>query len=353
MSISGNITLKSGTVIEITDKSLVGNSLSGSMSVCSASSFDIGSFNAATLQIKIYDDEALDHEFDGAEIALTAVTGEGEEAVSESTGIYYVDGNKTQRRKNVVQLYTQDATTKFDIEIGETIKTTTYTPYSALVVACEAAGVSLENADLSEFPNYEITFTPSSASIQTYRDLVMWIAQLLCANAVINRDGKLEIRRAVYVAEGEAGSSIIADYENTGKDRTSIQFSDVRTFIKHFSAYVDNTPTEYDSGIDPSDTQARAGTFSFPKNPLVENLSTDTQTAINEESLEYLDTFAPRNIKAQMFFNPSIKLGDTIRFKGGTIDVRGSIIGVVTGISWKYHGLMTVTCAAPTAVKAG
>jgi hypothetical protein len=72
---------------------------------------------------------------------------------------------------------------------------------------------------------------------------------------------------------------------------------------------------------------------------------------INFPVIEYIDTFAPRNIKAQMFFNPSIKLGDTIRFSGGLVDVRRTIIGVVTSISWKYHGIMTINCSAPTATK--
>lgn len=351
MALSGTITLKGGEKIEVTDATLVGNSLSGTMSVCSPGSFDVGSFNSASIQLKIYDDEALEHEFDGAEIALTVVETKEEEMTTTPLGIYYVDGNKTKRHKNVVQLYAQDATSKFDVEIGETIKATSYTPYNAILAACEAAGVALSTTSLSEFPNNLIVFTPSSASVQTLRDLVMWAAQLVCANAVINRDGELEIRRVRYIAEGGAGSSIIADYESDGSDRVNIVFSDVRTYVKYLSSYSGNTPKEYTSNVNPSDAQARQGSLSLMKNPLVETLSTETQDEINEEILEYIDTFAPRTIKAQMFFNPSIKLGDTIRFSGGLIDVRRTIVGVVTSISWKYHGIMTINCSAPTAAK--
>lgn len=351
MTLTGTITLKDDTVIEITDASLVNNSLSGNMSTCSASSFDIGTFNAATLQVKIYDDGALEHEFDGAEIALSILSESEEGVVTTPIGIYFVDGSKTKRQKNIVQLHAQDATSKFDVEIGETIKATAYTPYNAILAACETAGVTLATTSFSEFPNNSIVFTPSSASVQTLRDLVMWCAQLLCANAVINRNGELEIRSARYLAEGGAGSSIIADYESDGSDRVNITFSDVRTYVKYLSAYSGNSPKEYDSGVDPSDTQARQGSLSLMKNPIIENLSAEAQDSVNEAFLEYIDTFAPRNVKAQMFLNPAIELGNTIRFSGGKVDVRRTIIGVVTGISWRYHGLMTVYCAAPTATK--
>ena len=352
MTLTGTITLKGGEIIEISDASLVNNSLSGTMSTCSASSFDIGTFNAATLQMKIYDDDALDHEFDGAEISLSILSESEEGIVTTPIGIYFVDGSKTKRQKNIVQLYAQDATSKFDVEIGETIKGASYTAHNAIQAACETAGVTLATTSFSEFPNNSVVFTPSSASVQTLRDLVMWCAQLLCTNAVINRNGELEIRRARYVAEGGAGSSIIADYESDGSDRVNITFSDVRTYIKYLSAYSGNTPKEYDSGVDPSDAQARQGSLSLLKNPIVENLSTEVQDAVNEAFLEYVDNFAPRNVKAQMFFKPTIELGNTIRFSGGKVDVRRTIIGVVTGISWRYHGLMTVYCSAPQAVKA-
>ena len=85
MTLSGTITLKGGEEIEVTDATLVGNSLSGTMSVCSPGSFDVGSFNAASIQLKIYDDEALEHEFDGAEIALSIVETKEEETINTKT----------------------------------------------------------------------------------------------------------------------------------------------------------------------------------------------------------------------------------------------------------------------------
>ena len=349
MAITGTITLKTGDIIEITDSNILVSSLKLTMSTCQGLTYDLGSFNAGMLNVGIFDDEALDHEFDGAKIELSAVEEKEEETVTTSLGIYLVDGSKTQRKKNVVKLTAQDYSTLFDIELSTEIKEGTYTPYALAARLCSDVGVRLLNEDFTDFPNNLIRFSPSSVSVQTARDAIMWIAQLICCNAIIDRQGQLVFRPARYL---ESGGDIVVDYESDGSDRVSTQFSDVRTYIKYLSAYVGNAPKEYVSDISPSDTQAREAGLTLPKNPLLETLSEDEQNTINEATLEYLDNFAPRAIKAQMFFNPSIKLGDTIRFSGGRIDVRRSIIGVVTYISPAYNGLMTVYCAAPQAVKA-
>lgn len=349
MTITGTITLKTGDIIEITDSNILASSLKLTMSTCQGLTYDLGSFNAGMLNVGIFDDEALDHEFDGAKIELSTVEEMEEETVTTSLGIYLVDGSKTQRKKNVVKLTAQDYSTLFDIELITDIKESTYTPYALAARLCSDVNIKLSNESFSEFPNNSVRFMPSSASVQTARDAIMWVAQLISCNAIIDRQGQLVFRPARYL---ESNGDIIVDYESDGSDRVSTQFSDVRTFIKYLSAYVGNTPKEYSSDISPSDTQARAASFALPKNPLVETLSEYEQISINEVTLEYLDNFATRAIKAQMFFNPSLKLGDTIRFSGGKIDVRKSIVGTVTGISWKYHGLMTVSCAAPQAVKA-
>lgn len=349
MAITGTITLKTGDTIEITDSNILASSLKLTMSTCQGLVYDFGSFNAGIMNIGIFDDEALDHEFDGAKIELSTVEEKEEETVTTSLGIYLVDGSKTQRKQNIVKLTAQDNSSLFDIALSDEIKGSSYTPYALAARLCSDVGVVLANEDFSAFPNNAISFTPSSASIQTARDAIMWIAQLLCCNAIIDRQGRLVFRPARYL---EMDGEIIVDYVSDGSDRVSTQFSDVRTFIKYLSAYVGNAPKEYVSGITPSDTQVREGIFALPKNPLLEKLSESLQDDINKETLEYLDNYAPRAIKTQMFFNPALKLGDTIRFKGGRIDVRRSIIGVVSYILPAYNGMMTVYCAAPQAAKA-
>lgn len=352
------VTLKNGEELTLSDGDFVNNSLSVKMSTCQGQTFDVGSFNTGVLQVKIYDDDALLHNFDGAKIELSLVeTAEENKTETTALGAYYVDGTKTKRQKNIVSLTAQDSSVLFDVELESSFKgDLVWNPYAVLNEACIGCGVSFAHLDdlgyfADNFPNGNVGFSLNSESIQTWRDAIMWVAQLCCANAVINRNNELELRRAVYVSESGGGSAIIADYESDGSDRVNVEYSDVRTYIRYLSSYSGNEVAEYDSELDPSDEQARAGMFSLPKNPLFDGKSTEECDSINAEWLEYIDTFAPRSIKAQMFFNPLLQLGDTIRFYGGKVDIRRSIIGVITGITWKYHGLMTVTCAAPQAVR--
>ena len=351
--IQGTVTLAAGTVIEVTDASIVRGSVSISMSTCRDSSFTFGTFNYAVLKIGIIDDEALLHDFAGAEITLQKVDGEGASAVTTGLGTYYVDGTKTKRRKTAVMLTAYDKTSAFDTEISDTVKGSTHTPYTAISAACNAIGVTLVPVNPQDFPNSSASFKPSSRSIQTYRDLVMWAVQLMCANAVINRIGRLEIRSARFVS----GSP--ADYISDGTDRMDIEFADTRVFIKYLSAYSAGVLKTYSSNISPSEAQTRAGMLTLPYNPLLEGKTEEECDTIYTAILGHLNQTSPgtiftqRRIVARMFDNPGIKLGDKVRFGGGKMDVGYShVIAVPASIVRKYRGVTTVTCAAPAAVSA-
>lgn len=343
--ITGTITLADSTVIPVTDAILVNNDLSLTMSTCSEASFDVGTFNASVLKISILDDDALDHRFDNAEISLSYVDDEENET---ELGIYWVDTTKTKRVRKKVTLTALDGATKFDIELSSSDRETQYTPLTALTAACTAAGVALYNNSLSGFPNYEVTFTPTSASIQTYRDLVMWVAQLLGANALINRAGQLEIRRARYIIESEHA---VVDHTVTAHERADIQFSDIRTYVKYLTCYSGNAVQTREFSTGGWDEQIRAGMFAQKYNPLLESKTATECDTINAAFHNYIGLLFQRQIRAKMFFNPNIQLGSSLLFTGGKVDVRDSILGVVTKIVWKYRGIMTVICTAPDACK--
>lgn len=339
MPLSSRIILKNGDELTVTDKNVIANSASVSMSTC-GNSFDVGTFNAATLKIGIYDDDALEREYDGATIKLQTID---DEEVTTMLGTYYVDGEKSQRKKNMVNLVARDASVFFDAEFDDSLRTSSFTAQTAITKACELAGVPLVTTDFSTFPNTKLKFSLASKSIQTLRDIVMWSAQLICANAVINRGGGLELRSPIFSGKDE---KLI-----TGRMRRDITFSDVRTNVKYLTAYKGKTPTLYSSAFVPKDAQCRAGELSLPFNPLLEETAEDSVDNVNKNWLSYIETFYPRKVKATLFSNSEIQLGDLLRFSGGCIDVRRSIVAVVTQIKWTYRGMMTVICAAPTAVK--
>ena len=349
------IFLKSGDELYISDDELAEGSFGIKMTVCTGTTFDVGRFDSAVLTIGIYDNDALLHNFDGARITPGLLKDIDDETnINIPLGVYYVDGTKTKRKKNVVMLTAYDSAVKFDAAIESSYRSTSFTAFSLLTAACKACGVELGTDEeyISALPNSGVSFTLASPSIQTWRDAVMWTVQLMCCNAVIDRYEKLTVRSARYTSESGGGSQIICDYESEGDDRVNVEYSDTRTYIRFLSSYAEGKPAEYDSGIaTASDPQSRAGMFSLTKNPLMDDKNKTSCDTINEAWLEYMDTFATRAITAQMFSLPELSLGDVIKFKGGKVDIGRSVIGVVTSINWKYHGYTKVICAAPQAVK--
>ncbi|MBR5088458.1 MAG: hypothetical protein IK093_03435 [Ruminiclostridium sp.] len=57
-----------------------------------------------------------------------------------------------------------------------------------------------------------------------------------------------------------------------------------------------------------------------------------------------------RGINACIYGDPAIDIGDTLMFRGGDVDQRGGIIGVVTSYEWTYRNYHTVICTAAECV---
>lgn len=351
MAISGTITFVSGGTLSITDENLVANSLSITMSTCRAKKFDFGTFNAALLKMGVVDDDALQHEFAGASVVLSVTfvdddpeSSTYEEEITEDLGKYWVDGTTIKRNKNTVSFTAQDATASFNTELPSNVRSTSYTPATLYAAACTACGVTLDsNVNPALYPNAVVTFTLESEAIQTWRDAVMWTCQMQAVNAIINRDGELTIRPAKQASSTE-------NWDIGAGQRADIKFSDTRTYIKYMDAYSGKKVKTYISSAVISDIQARKGKIALAYNPLLANKTETDCDTINAAILAYIDTFLQRQIEAKLFDNPQVALDDLIRFRGGKIDIRRSVLGVATMIVWRYHGFTTVTCTAPDAI---
>ena len=322
-----------------TEADILANSLSVTMSTCDKGNFTFGTFRAAVLKVTfILTGELADVDFSGAMISLEK-NGTG----NNSLGTYWVDDSKTKRRGKLLTIEALDAASLFDVEIPAENKAQSYTVQSALEAACAAVGCGREPLPAG-LPNSEITFTPSSASIQTYRDLVMWVAQLLGGNAIINRFGNLVIRPAGY-SSGQQSA-----YTSDGADRVDIQYADIRTWVKYLTAYSERKVKTYTGG-NISEANARPGYVTLPLNPLLDGKTEAECDTINAAIRASVGSLV-RDITAKCTDDPSVQLGDMANFTGGRVhSTNTGALGVVTGITWRFRGITTITCTAPTSVK--
>lgn len=343
--ITGGIRLKDGTIIPVDDSIIVQKSLTVTRKVSSSSKFDIGTVNSAEMRIKIRDPKAYDHDFGGAVISLkygivTAAADDGSETWEDvPLPPFYVDGGEAARKQNMVSLIAHDTLSRLAVDKGSP-PTTSF--YAALTYFCNRCnvGVAISESDFNALPNADITPDFSAESIQSCWDGVMWIAQTVNCCAFADYRGLVQLKQYKY----EGGDNY--DRLITGKERTTIEYSDTRTYLAYLQSYEGENVKLYSRVKTWTGTDAphiKEGALNLPKNPVVQSLSAEQQAAINQSYLNNR-SYPTRYVKASGVPDPAIEPLDVLAFSGGTIDI-GQIISVATQVTWKYRNGGTIYCA--------
>ena len=202
-----------------------------------------------------------------------------------------------------------DAPAQFSTTFGEA--------YDILYYICTQVGITLANtrAQIEAMPNgTESIYLYTVNDIRTFRDMVFWIAQTLCAFATITRDGKLILRQY---------STTSAQTIDESHRFVGCSFSDFVT--KYTGMSVDGeTPSYYH--VEPDDGLS----YSLGANPFVQNNLGLVQNIIDDFSDVALTPF-----KASMIGGALYDLGDCLTFSGGI--AQGAVCGVMS-FSYKYNG---------------
>lgn len=235
-------------------------------------------------------------------------------------GVFTIaEANHTQEGVDVVAY---DAMTAFDKARNDL--TETGTAYDFLSLMCQKCGVTLgmTSADVAALTNGTETLSIYSENdIETWRDLLSWVAQTLCSVATINRAGELELR--------QYSVSSAATIDETHRF-TGCSFSDFTTYYTGMSVVnIALRQTEYKS-VTPDDGL----TYNLGSNPLVQGDYELVQNIIDEFSDVQLVPFS-----AQMLGGAIYDLCDCLTFSGGI--AAGAVCGVM-GYTWKYNGAYAV-----------
>lgn len=199
------------------------------------------------------------------------------------------------------------------------------TAYQIATFACSECGLTLANEDFDIFVNYgqQLIMHPNS-DIETYRDLIYWIAQTLGCFVTANREGEIEFR--------SYGMTVV-DTLDTYHRFNDGKFADYETWYSSVTAtnMEDNTTSVYslpqDDGL----------TYNLGSNPFLQynnydNARYNVLTAISNF------TYVPFNIS--LVANPAYDLGDVLSFPDGLGD--GAKKFCITSYTWKYGDAITV-----------
>lgn len=264
-------------------------------------------------------------QYEGKEVSINIgllVTEEGEEPawVDIPVGVYTLDAPKISKQGIAVTGF--DHMQKLDRKF--TVNVTSATPWGYLSYMATACGVEIGNteAEIEEMPNgTELLGLYQENGIETFRDLLYWLAQTLGGFACAGRDGKIYIRKFGVnnnVELDEEHRDIDVVFSGYITKWTGVSFVDIESqFTRYYGL-------EVDDGL----------TMNMGGNPLLQLGSAD---AVERRRRAVLNAVA--DIQYTPFYcnsarDPIFDLGDEIAFTGG-------ISGDCTGCVMAYDYTLT------------
>lgn len=250
-------------------------------------------------------------------------------------GVYYVIDAK--RSYNSIKISANDSMVKFDADLPG-MDSTSRSVYGWLKWACDACGVELgmTKEQIKAMPNGTRSFVYAvlESNVKTYRYLLEQMAAVLGAVAVIDRTGKLILRRLnpEPVAEITPDERFSSEYEDTQSRYTGLW---LQYKAKAVQEYYKNVDALDDTGL----------VVDLGENPFLQ-ISNDS--ARNTTLQNIADSFAGvtfNPFKASIPFHPEYDLLDVITFTGG--HAPDDCHGPITSITWKINGAVSIECATP------
>ena len=203
--------------------------------------------------------------------------------------------------------------------------------YAFLALCCKACNVELAHtqAEIEAMPNgTELLSVYAENDIETYRDVLYYVGQVLGGFFCINRTGKLELRKyrnvpVMTVSDRQRFSSFFSDFITR---YTAISSTNVKTQTAEYYAL------ETDDGL----------TMNLGVNPLLQFGLEETRKALLENILSDLSVIRYVPFDSDTIGNPALDLGDELVFSGGHADE--TQLACVTGYQIKINGRHSLKC---------
>ena len=346
--ITGTITLKDSSVINVADADIVQGSLYITGQCVSGEDIEVGNVYAAEMGLSLTTPLDDPYALDGARILLNFGLKVG--AVWEYVPLGYFYVTDIARKAKNVNLTALDGMLLFDVPCGNPGPGT---PAGFVAHACSVAGVTLANAvEVSTFANAGFGFNEPDEKVKTCRDLVMWACQLMGAFARMDRQGQLEIVPITMRAS-------VKDIDKANRFKSDV--SDFGVKITQVTMTVGET--EYSRGT-PGMTMA------LEENPMMAGLDASViNTALdNIRSQVTKAVYVPFN--SDFIGDPALQPGDYLTLKdAGILDSetetiffsensplevqQNFVVSMITHSTWRYRGAHNIKAVGKSAIVRG
>ena len=321
---SGKIITKKGTVYEFTSKDIVKGSGYITRSCCGNNEIELGSVYASEMKITLFlnvDRYSLEDAIVELFYSLTL-----EDGSVETIPMGAFEISEANRHVKTIELVGYDYMLRFDKSAGD--MTSGY-PFDFLTLACEKCKVELAHTkeEIEAMPNgKELLGVYQDGNIETYRDMIFYVAQVLGRVCQINREGKLELK--AYGAE-----PVVTMEE---KHRFSSSYSDfVTRYTAVYSTNEVDAISEYycldlDDGL----------TMNLGVNPLLQYGLVSTREVVITNILNAISAINYVPFDSDTIGNPALEPMDVVKFTGGHAD--DDSISCITSVTYKINGKQTL-----------
>ena len=324
---TGTITTKNGSVYSFENDDIVKGSGYITRQCCGSSEIELGSVYAAELGITLFSD--IDrYTLDGAEIRIyfhLTLSDGSEETVP--MGVFEV--SEANRHIKTLELKAYDYMLRFEKDLR--LNSSSGTAYSFLLMAAAECNVELAQTrkEIDAMPNGQETLgVYSDNDMESYRDLIFYVAQALGCVCQINREGKLELipYGVTPVASVPATQRFDSSYSDFVTRYTAVSSTNLITEEAEYYA------------LDPDD----ALTLNLGANPLLQFGLKTTRARLITNILNAIAVVDYVPFDSTTIGNPAFDPMDVLRFFGGHAD--GSKMSCITGITYKINGRHTLKC---------
>lgn len=322
---TGKITTKAGVVHEFSEKEIVKGSGYISAQCCDSNEMELGTVYASEMGITLFLDVDR-YTLEEAKVELFYHL-ELEDGSWEEVPMGIFEVSEANRKIKCLDIKAYDYMLRFDEPFNgfETVGNA----YDFMELCSKACRVELAQTreEIEAMPNgAEVLSVYTENDVETYRDMLYYVGQVLGGFFCINRVGKLELRKYGSEPVMEIGS----------RHRFSSSFSD---FITRYTAVSStNLKTEMAEyyALEPDDGL----TMNLGTNPLLQFGVDETRKELCTNILNDIAVINYVPFDSETIGNPALDLGDVLKFSGGHAD--GAKLSAVMSMQIKIGGKQTL-----------
>lgn len=324
---SGSIITKAGKTYTFGAKDIVKGSGYIKWQCCSNTEIELGTVYAAELGISLFseiDRYTLEDAVIRMYYSLTLLDGTVE---TIPMGVFEI--TEANRKVRTLEIKAYDYMLRFEKSLK--LDSSSGTPYQFLKVACEACKVEMAQtvAEINALPNGKTTLgVYADNDMETFRDLIFYVAQVLGCFCQIDRYGKLVLK--------QYGNASVWNVPQT--ERFDSSYSDFVTrytavsSTNQISQIAEYIAMEKDDGL----------TMNLGVNPLMQFGLKSVREKMLREILTALQKVNYVPFDSSTIGNPALEVGDILKFSGGHADE--TKISCITSIECKINGKIALKC---------